>query len=106
MEAPTLAVLLMGPAPQGGESAPGWVQLAPFALMALVFYFLLIAPERRRRKQMNEMLTSLKNGDRVITSGGIHGKVVGLSDQIVQLRIADGVKIEVSRSAVASKLAD
>ncbi len=106
MEAPTLAMLLMGPAPQGGEAAPGWVQLVPFALMAVVFYFLLIAPERRRRKQMSEMLAGLKNGDRVITSGGIHGRVVGLTDQIIQLRIAEGVKIEVSRSAVATKLAD
>jgi preprotein translocase subunit YajC len=106
VEAPTLAMLLMGPAPQGGEAAPGWVQLVPFALMALVFYFLLIAPERRRRKQTNEMLSNLKNGDRVITSGGLHGRVVGLSDQIIQLRIAEGVKIEVARSAVASKLAD
>ena len=106
MENLNLAILLMAPSPQDGASSSGWLQLVPFVLMAAVFYFLLFAPERKRRKQHSEMLQNMKNGDTVVTSGGIHGKVVGLTDQIIQLRIADGVKIEVSRSAVASKVSD
>ena len=101
-----LATVIMAPSPQGGEAPSAWMQLFPFVLMAVIFYFLLFAPERRRRKQMQEMLSSLKNGDRIVTSGGVHGTVVGVTDQIVQLRIADGVKIDISRSAVASKLKD
>jgi len=82
------------------------MQLFPFILMAVIFYFLLFAPERKKRKKTQEMLAALRNGDKVVTSGGLHGKVVGVTDQIIQLRIADGVKIEVSRSAVSSKLSD
>ena len=80
--------------------------LLMFGSIILIFYFLLIAPARRQRKQHAEMIGSLQNGDKVITTGGIHGKIVGVTDQIVQLRIADGVKIEISKSAVASKQAD
>jgi preprotein translocase subunit YajC len=106
VESLSLAVLLMAQTPQDGAGSSGWLQLTPFILMAAVFYFLLFAPERKRRKQHGEMLQNLKNGDTVVTSGGIHGKVVGLTDTIIQLRIADGVKIEVSRSAVANKVSD
>lgn len=106
MYLPSFAAVLMAPTPQGGEGTSVWVQLFPFVLMALIFYFLLFAPERKRRKQTQEMLAALRNGDKVVTSGGIHGKVVGVTDSIVQLRIADSVKIEVSRTAVAAKLQD
>ena len=106
MAATVLATFLMSSAPSGGEAPSAWMQLFPFVLMALIFYFLLFAPERRRRKQTQEMLSELRNGDKVVTTGGLHGKVVGVTDQIIQLRIADGVKVEVSRTAVASKLKD
>lgn len=106
MAATVLATFLLTSSPQGGEAPSAWMQLFPFVLMALIFYFLLFAPERRRRKQMQEMLSELRNGDKVVTTGGLHGKVVGVTDQIIQLRIADGVKVEVSRTAVASKLKD
>lgn len=83
-----------------------WAQFLPFVLLGLIFYFLLIAPARKKQKQTSEMLANLKNGDKVVTTGGIHGKIVGVTDQIIQLRVADGVKIEVSKSAVAGKLPD
>ena len=106
MTTTVLATFLLGSSPQGGEAPSAWMQLFPFVLMALIFYFLLFAPERRRRKQTQEMLSALRNGDKIVTSGGLHGKVVGVTDQIIQLRIADGVKVEVARSAVTSKLKD
>ena len=106
MTTTVLATFLLSSSPQGGEAPSAWMQLFPFVLMALIFYFLLFAPERRRRKQTQEMLSALRNGDKIVTTGGLHGKVVGVTDQIIQLRIADGVKVEVSRSAVTSKLKD
>ena len=77
-----------------------------FGTIALIFYFLLIAPARRQRKQAAEMLAGLKNGDKVVTSGGIHGKIVGVTDDIVQLRISDGVKIELNKSAIGTRQSD
>jgi preprotein translocase subunit YajC len=67
----------------------------------VIFYFLMILPAQRRQKKVAEMLKSLKNGDKVITNGGIYGTIVGLEDGSVQLRIADQVKIKVMRSAIA-----
>ena len=77
------------------------VQFAPFILIFVIFYFLLIAPQRKRQKKHTEMLGALKNGDKVVTQGGVHGTVVGVADAVVQVRVADGVKIEISKSAVA-----
>jgi len=76
--------------------------LLPVILICVVFYFLLMAPARKKKKKHAEMLKELKNGDRVITSGGILGTVVGVSDDIIQLRIAEKVKIDISKQAVAA----
>jgi preprotein translocase subunit YajC len=67
----------------------------------VIFYFLMILPAQRRQKKVAEMLKALKNGDKVITNGGIYGTIVGLDNGSVQLRIADQVKIKVMRSAIA-----
>ena len=88
--------------PQGQEGGQSLLMtFLPMILIFVVFYFLLIAPARKKQKKHSEMLDSLKNGDRVITNGGIHGTVVGVSDNIVQVRIAEKIKIDVSRHAVA-----
>jgi len=87
-----------------GPEAPGQ-NYSFFIMMGLVFliiYFLMIRPESKRRKAVQAMLDNLKNGDKVITSGGIHGIVAGITDDIVQLKITTNVKIDVSRSAIAS----
>ncbi len=75
--------------------------LIPWVAVMGIFYFLLIVPQNKQRKRLQQMLAALKTGDKVITSGGIYGTVVGLEDNAVQLRIADQVKIKVSRSAIA-----
>ena len=75
--------------------------LLPLILIMVIFYFLMIMPAQRRQKKVTEMLKNLKNGDKVITNGGIYGTIVGLEGDAVQLRIAEQVKIKVSRSAVA-----
>ena len=86
-------------APAEGQS--GWAGLIPLAMMLGVFYFLLIAPMRRRQKQQQEMIGALKTGDRVVTSGGIYGTIVGIKDDRLTLRIADQVKIEVAKASVS-----
>ena len=87
-------------APQGQSPPNIWVSLAPFALMILIFYVLVLMPMRRRQKKVQEFQNSLKVGDRVITTGGIHGQITRVSDLSVQLQIADKVRIEIARAAI------
>ena len=75
--------------------------MAPLVLLFAIFYFLLIAPTRKKQKLHAEMIRSLKNGDQIVTSGGIRGTVVGLADDYIQVRVADQVKIEIMRSHVS-----
>jgi preprotein translocase subunit YajC len=91
-----LAMLAQSAAP--GSFLP---LLLPWILVMGIFYVLLIMPQQKRQKKLQEMIAALKAGDKVITSGGIYGTVVGLEDNAVQLRIADQVKIKVSRAAIA-----
>lgn len=88
----------------GGESAPNFLFqfLVPMGLILIIFYFLLIRPASKKQKALQQMIEGLKNGDRIVTTGGIHGVVAGISDDIIQLKVAPNVKIEISRSAVAS----
>ena len=79
----------------------GLLAVAPMVIIMAIFYLLLILPAQRKQKKVAEMLAALKTGDKVITSGGIYGTVVGLEDEAVQLRIAEQVRIKVLRSAIA-----
>jgi preprotein translocase subunit YajC len=87
--------------PGSGQSGSLLTNLVPFVLMFAIFYFLLIAPQRKKAKAHTAMLQALKAGDRVVTNGGIYGTVVGVDDQKVQLRVADQVKIEIAKHAIA-----
>lgn len=83
-------------------SQPGGLALfLPLILIMVIFYFLMIMPAQRRQKKVTEMLKELKTGDKVITNGGIYGTIAGLEADSVQLRIAEQVKIKISRSAIA-----
>jgi preprotein translocase subunit YajC len=93
-------VLAMAAPPQGGAPGNPLIQFLPLILIFVVFYFLLIAPARRKQKQHTQMLGALKAGDRVLTSGGIYGTVVGVTDATVQIRIADQVKVDVAKHAI------
>jgi preprotein translocase subunit YajC len=82
---------------------PGLVSFLPFLLIIVVFYFLLIRPNQNKQKQWQEMLSNLKPGDRITTTGGMRGTIVSLRDDAVQLRLPpDNIKIEVVKSAIAS----
>ncbi len=86
---------------QPGAQGNIWVQLFPFAVMLLIFYVIVLLPMRRRQKKIQDFQSSLKVGDKIITTGGIYGLVTRLSDATVQVQIADRVRIEVTRGAVA-----
>jgi preprotein translocase subunit YajC len=80
--------------------AGGLMAFLPLIVIMGIFYVLLILPAQRRQKKTQEMINALKNGDKVITNGGILGTIVGLEGDTVQLRIADQVKVKILRSAV------
>jgi preprotein translocase subunit YajC len=91
----------MGPLPQGsGGPASFLIQLLPMVAIFAIFYFLLIRPQQRQRRDRDEMMRNIKKGDRIITSGGLIGTVVGLGGETVTLKIADSVRVECLRSAV------
>ena len=77
--------------------------LLPIVAIFLIFYFIVFRPQRKRQKALQEMLKNLRNGDKVITSGGIYGIVAGMKEDRVHLRVADQVKIEISRNAIVAK---
>ena len=80
-----------------------WIGFAPLILIFGVFYFLLIMPQQRRQKKWQQMLSELKTGDKVVTSGGIRGTIVALRDDYVHLRVPpDNLRIEVSRASVTT----
>ena len=90
-------VAMAAPGP-GGPSA--WVQLLPFVLVLGIFYFIILLPMKRRQQKVQAFLSALKVGDRVVTTGGMFGTITRVSDQSLQLQVADKVRIEVSRAAV------
>ena len=88
-------------APPSGPGQPNpWLQLVPLVFFFVVIYFLLIRPARNRQKQVQKMLEALKPGDRVVTSGGIIGTIVAVDRDIIQLRIADKIKVDITRASV------
>ena len=82
-----------------GQSA--WGSFVPLLIMLGIFYFLLIAPMRKRQKQQDQMIKDLKTGDPVLTVGGIYGTIVGIKDDRLTLRIADQVKVNVAKSSIS-----
>ena len=85
--------------PQSGVGMIG--ALLPFLLVFVIFYLLIVMPQRKRQKKHMGMVEQLKPGDRIITSGGIHGTVMGVHPDKIELKIAANVKIDITKSAVA-----
>lgn len=81
-------------------------QFVPLILIFVVFYFLLIRPQQKKAKEHQNYLANLKKGDKVVTSGGIHGQITGITDTVVTLEISENVRIKVSRSAIGGSASD
>ncbi len=97
------SIQLLLSAAGGGDMPPGGalVQFAPLIIIFVIFYFLLIRPQQKKQQTHRQMLQNLKRGDKVLTTGGIYGTIESLTDTSIQLKIANQVKIKVSRSAIA-----
>jgi preprotein translocase subunit YajC len=87
-------------APSGSGPGAVMTQVLFFAAIFAIFYFLLIRPQQRQKREREALLSSVKKGDRVVTTSGLHGTVVGLSEHTVTIRVADQVKLDFDRSAV------
>ena len=100
-------VILAQAAPGGAPTPPQpspIASLMPLLFIGVIFYFLLIRPQQKRAKEQAAMVAALKTGDQVVTSAGIHGLVANVKDKTLTLKIADNVKIEMDRDAVARVL--
>ena len=99
-------VWAMGTGGTGAEGGQGssLVGFVPLLLMFAIFYFLLIRPQQKKAKEHKEMLGALKKGDHVVSSGGLHGVVTGLTDDIVTMEIAPKIRVKVSRGSVSGVL--
>jgi preprotein translocase subunit YajC len=84
-----------------GQGAGGFSSLIPIILMFVIFYFLLIRPQQKKTKEHREMINRLKKGDRVITSGGLYGRITAVNDTTMTVEIADKVRVKVARGNVA-----
>ena len=85
-----------------GQGAGGFSGLIPIILMFVIFYFLLIRPQQKRNKEHKQMIETLKKGDRIITNGGIYGRITGLDDTTLTVEIADKVRVKVVRGNVSA----
>ena len=95
---------------QGGQAArpQGSIvaALLPFVLVFVIFYLLIIMPQRKKQKKHQEMVGQLKPGNKIVTTGGIYGIVMGVQEDKIELKIASNVKIDMTRNAVAGFLSD
>jgi preprotein translocase subunit YajC len=85
---------------QSAGAAALVMQVLPIVAIGAIFYFLVVAPANKQRRQTQDMLGGLKKGDRVITSGGIYGTIQGVEKDVVFLKVAENVKVRLARSAI------
>jgi len=106
-------ILLFGVVAYGQDSgtaaAPGgFTDFLPLLILLVVFggifYFMLIRPQRRRQQQMNDLVSSLKRGDKIISAGGIHGEIESVGDTSVVIVLEDGAKIRMAKTSIVRKL--
>jgi preprotein translocase subunit YajC len=84
-----------------GGSGGGLGAFLPLIIIFAIFYFLLIRPQQKKAKQHKQVLGSLKKGDRVVSSGGLHGVITGLSDDVVTMEISPKVRVKVTRGSIS-----
>jgi preprotein translocase subunit YajC len=93
----------MGQGGAGAEGgAGGFASFVPLILMFVIFYFLLIRPQQKKTKEHKQMIDNLKTGDRIITSGGLHGRITGVSESALTVEIAEKVRVKVNRASVSA----
>lgn len=91
--------ILLQAAPSGG----GYQPLIMIGLMVVVFYFFMLRPQQKKQKELRNFRENLKKGDRVVTRGGIHGKIETVKDNVVILSVEDGTKLRVEKAAIEAQ---
>ena len=96
-------LIAMAP-PQGGEAGGGsfLTTMIMFGLIFVIFYFMILRPQQKRTKEREKMLSDLKKGDKIVTSGGIHGKIVNIEEKTMLVEVDDNVKLKLERSSVSA----
>ena len=83
-----------------GQQVSPLVQLIPFALVLAIFYFVILLPMKNRQKKVQDFLSALKEGDKIVTTGGIFGSIVKIKDDAVSLQIAPNVRVDIAKAAI------
>ena len=84
-----------------GGSGSSFGAFVPLILMFAIFYFLLIRPQQKKAKLHREMVSAMKKGDKVVTSGGLHGEITGMTDDVVTMEISPKIRVKVSRGSIS-----
>jgi len=92
--------LLLALAASPDQQVSPLIQLIPFALVLAIFYFVILLPMKKKQKKVQEFLDALKVGDKVVTSGGLFGSIAKINDQVVQLQVAQNVRVDISKAAI------
>ena len=87
-------------APTPAQAPPSWMNFVPMLAIFLIFYVLFIRPQGKQMKEQRKMLEELKKGDRVLTDGGLYGTIAGFRGKDVDLKISDGVKVQITRQSI------
>lgn len=95
------SILLLAQPSGGQQSGGGYSMLIFLGLMIVVFYFFMIRPQQKKQKQIQKFRENLKRGDKIVTIGGIHGKIVDVQDATFTIEISDNVKVTIEKAAVA-----
>ena len=99
-------LLMAQPAAQGGAQPNPLMTFLPFILIIVVFYFFIIRPQMKRQKEVAAFRNSLQKGDKVVTTGGIYGKIVEIKDNYILLQVDDNVKMRVDKNAIVKDSSD
>jgi preprotein translocase subunit YajC len=94
-------VLAMGQPQAGQGGGEIYSTLIMFALIIGIFYFMIIRPQQKRQKEREALLGQMKKGDKVITAGGVHGKIISIEEKTLLVEIADNVKVKIERSSIS-----
>ena len=97
----TLSFLLFAPAGGDGQPGGGSQIFIIFGLMILIFYFFMIRPQQKKQKKIQNFRENLKKGDKIITIGGLHGKIIDVQESTFLIEVEDGVKLKIEKAAVA-----
>ena len=94
--------IILAMAPQGGGGGGMVTTLIMFGAIFAIFYFMIIRPQQKRAKEREKMLSAIQKGDKIVTSAGMHGTIVGIEEKTYLIQVSDNVKIKFEKSAVTS----